>query len=121
MDFPMNAPHEHFAALYDANPTAFDYDLDESAGNLPPTFWKHPVYQAKKQQAYPVGYFSDAVPHTKKDSFIVFYWSCLLGDTKRHMICSVRKADLCKCGCKGFCTLGAILRMIAWSFNALAS
>ena len=39
---------------------------------------------------------------------------------KRHLICSLRKSDLCRCGCRGLCTLGEIQRIIAWSFNCIA-
>ena len=66
----------------------------------------------------PAGFFSDAVPHTKKDSFIAFYWGTMLTPT-RHLICVLRKSDLCKCGCKGFCTLGAVQRVIVWSFGQM--
>ncbi|CAK0831430.1 unnamed protein product [Prorocentrum cordatum] len=38
----------------------------------------------------------------------------------RYLICVIRKSDLCRCGCRGFCTLGTILRVIAWAFNVLA-
>eukprot|EP00969_Alexandrium_andersonii_P161011 7115508-Alexandrium_andersonii.AAC.1 len=62
--------------------------------------------------AVPVGYFSDGAPHTKKDSFMAFYWSNVLTQ-KRHLITVLRKSDLCKCGCKGFCTTGGLLKAIA--------
>eukprot|EP00959_Pyramimonas_sp_CCMP1952_P072204 1507955-Pyramimonas_sp.AAC.1 len=39
---------------------------------------------------------------------------------KRYLICSIRKSDVCRCGCKGFCSIGNIQRTIAWSFNCLA-
>ena len=37
------------------------------------------------------------------------------------MICSLRKSDLCQCGCRGLCTLQAVMRLISWSMNCLAS
>jgi len=66
------------------------------------------------------GTFSDAVPHTKRDSFFAFYWSNIL-DGERILICALRKKDLCRCGCRGFCTLGQVMRVISWSFNCLAT
>ena len=39
---------------------------------------------------------------------------------ERFQICTIRKKDLCKCGCKGFCSFYPILRTISWSFNQLA-
>ena len=68
--FPMCLPHEEFARCYSRNPD--DYDLSKHPEvDLPPNFSRHEVVQAHKDRACPVGYFSDAVPHTKTDSFIV--------------------------------------------------
>ena len=58
-------------------------------------------------------------PHSKKDPFYQLYLSNGL-TSKRHIICSLRKSDLCNCGCKGVCALGAVLRMISWSLNIVA-
>ena len=116
--FPMNLPHEEFARQHASNPTDFQIANQEDP-QVPPTYFEHPVYKEKGAQACPVGYFSDAVPHTKRDSFFALYWSnCLTGT--RYLICSVRKKDICQCGCKGQCTMGAILRVVSWSFRCLA-
>lgn len=37
------------------------------------------------------------------------------------MICVIRKVDLCQCGCRGQCTFDAIMKVIAWSMNVLAT
>eukprot|EP00959_Pyramimonas_sp_CCMP1952_P224457 4693416-Pyramimonas_sp.AAC.1 len=37
------------------------------------------------------------------------------------LIASIRKSDTCRCGCKGFCTCGQLLRVLVWSFNVMAS
>ena len=116
MDFPMHLPHEAFAAAYTLDPTRFAMGAVDPE-QLPPSYWKHPLVD---YNPVPLGFFSDAVPHSHKDSFIAYYWSELISG-KRHLICSLRKSDMCTCGCKGLCTLGEIQRAIAWSFNVLAT
>ena len=119
VDFPLDLPYERFASEYEKDPKAFQVD-QYSDPQLPPLYFDHEVYKAKGSKACPVGYFPDAVPHTKKVSFFAFYWSNTLSGT-RYLICTLRKSDLCKCGCKGFCTLGVVLEIIAWAFGILAS
>lgn len=114
----MDLPHESFARAVAKEPDSFSVrKFDPSM--YPPRYREHAVVKAKGDLAVPVGYFSDGVPHTKKDSFIAHYWSNTLTG-QRYMICSIRKSDLCRCGCKGFCTIGRLQRIIAWSFNVLA-
>ena len=119
-DFPMALPHEAFPREFALDPDAYDPVIGQEKGRLSDSFFKHEVYLQKQAKACPVGYFSDAVPHTNRDSFIAFYWSSIISG-KRHLICSLRKQDLCQCGCKGYCTLHLVMRVIAWSFNCLAS
>ena len=117
VSFPMNLPHECFEWAVAASPQSHDVHRFSSA-DLPPQYWTHPVTLAGKKPT-PVGYYSDGVPHTKSDSFWNFYWDNML-TCKRHLICTVRKSDCCKCGCKNMCTLGRIQKIIAWSFNVMA-
>ena len=117
-EFPMNLPHDDFARQYKEAPDEFNIALHADT-RVPPGYSRHPVVHAKGALACPVGLFSDGVPHTKRDSFIAWYWSNLLS-TKRTLICAVRKQDLCDCSCRGLCTIGAIQRVLAWSFNLLA-
>ena len=117
--FPICLPHEEFASLYKLSPSDFHVEECEDVFDLPPQYYTHEVYQEHQHMACPIGYFSDAVPHTNRDSFFAYYWSNSLTG-KRHLICSVRKKDVCQCGCKGHCTMGGLLRVIAWSFAVLA-
>ncbi len=97
--FPFHLPHDIFAAEFERNPASFDfnnYDIDR----LPPRFFNNPVTVEHGPKVTPLGYFSDAVPFTKSDSFISYYMSNVLTG-ERFMICSLRKSDVCKCSCAG--------------------
>eukprot|EP00959_Pyramimonas_sp_CCMP1952_P243250 5084637-Pyramimonas_sp.AAC.1 len=115
----MNLPFDQFAESYRQDPSAWNPDNFE-ANDIPPTFLSHPVALANPKKAVPLGYFSDGFPITKKDGCIAHYWSNSLTGV-RYLICVIRKSDLCRCGCKGFCTHGTILRVIAWAFNVFAT
>ena len=65
LPFPVNLPHEHFAWLYEQDPS--DFLVESADGDLPDTYWNHPVQRRAKSKAVPLGFFSDGVPHTKKD------------------------------------------------------
>ena len=86
--FPMALPHEEFARLYPSSPGDYDVMAVEQ-WDLPLTYMEHQVYMDKGSLAVPLGYFSDAVPHTNRDSFIAYYWSNTLTG-ERHLICSLR-------------------------------
>ena len=118
VDFPVNLAHEQFAHSYLLDPSSFDITTMPEA-ERPPTYMRHDVRKKNGDKAWPMGYFSDYVPHTKRDSFLVFYFSNLITGI-RYLMCVLRKSDLCRCGCKGFCTLGAVLRIVAWSLNQVA-
>jgi hypothetical protein len=77
-DFPLFLPHEAFAKYASEKPEEFTVALFDPS-MLPPTYHQHPVTQAKGQLSVPIGYFSDAVPHTKSDSFC-----CLLLEQHFH-------------------------------------
>ena len=124
-EFPVRLIHESFAAEYAARPATLDVRALSQGDfeQLPPTYHNHPVTRAKGKYSSPLGYFSDAIPHTKKDSFFVFFWTSLVEGpaATRHLTCTLRMSDLCQCGCRGQCTFRAVSKIIVWSFNALAS
>ena len=76
VDSPMSLSHEVFSKAFARDRAAFDISLHDGS-LLSPLFLNHVVYQEKGQKACPVGYFSDAVPHTNRDSFFAFYMSRL--------------------------------------------
>lgn len=88
---------------------------------LPATYVSHPVTEDKGLLSCPITLYSDGVPYSKGDTFICYYWSTHCDPHTRHLICIIKKSDLCDCGCNGWCTTGAIQRILAWSFKCLSS
>jgi hypothetical protein len=54
-------------------------------------------------------------------SILVIYW-CPVQDVKdikcRRLFTAIHKSSLCRCGCRGACTVDAMLAILAWSFEA---
>ncbi|CAK0813746.1 unnamed protein product, partial [Prorocentrum cordatum] len=72
--FPINLPHEYFASAAAARPEHWNPD-GYDAENIPEALYQHPVYTTHGRKAVPLGYYSDGVPFTKKDTFICIYMS----------------------------------------------
>ena len=117
--FPFVLPHIIFRNCYIREPLLFD-QLNLDHCDVPPSWWDHPVFKSHGGDAFPVALYSDGVPHSKSDGFVCWYFS-LVNSKQRHLVCTLRKSDVCRCGCKGNCSFGSIQRVIAWSMNQLAS
>ena len=53
------------------------------------------------------------------DTFIGFTLRNLITG-KRHLVCLLRKSELCRCGCRGWCTVYPVMEFLAWGVRALA-
>ena len=87
--------------------------LGEAVANrqLPQSYFDHEAVRATPAgdpPCMPIGMFVDGVPFQKKDGVIGF-WIYTLITGVRHLAIVVRKSELCRCGCKGWCTMWIIL------------
>ena len=89
-------------------------------GELPPAYHDHAVVRRfPPATVLPLSLYLDGTPYSKKDSVLgVFVCNILSG--ARHLICILRKANICRCGCRGWCSLWPIMAMLHWSFAQLA-
>ncbi len=94
-------------------------DTDE----LPPRYWNHPVtIEAKRagEIVFPAAIYMDGLPYSQVDGVIAITVINLA--TNKRFVCVVfRKRHLCKCGCKGCCSLYALHRFVAWRIEALGT
>ena len=85
----------------------------------PPMYTDHPVYRASDGRALLVAAYLDGVPFTKHDTVLgVFVY--FMHTQTRHLVAIMRKSLLCACGCRGWCSLYELFRLLHWSFAALA-
>ena len=123
-------PHESLnAEIAKSREGGADIMVSLQASDWEPAYRMHPtVVEAQlkgRQLPYPVAFYIDGVNFTKQiapgrqDSLICFVMYNLVTN-KRHLICSVRKSRLCKCGCSGWDSLFPIFKMLSWSCKAMA-
>ena len=100
----------------------FDDDLAHAISHrtMPPSYFNHTVVSGTTDRVAPIAMYVDGVQFQKTDS-VLGLWVHNLIIKKRHLICSLKKSHMCKCGCKGWCTLYAVFNFFRWSFSAAAS
>ena len=130
VETPMNLPIDML--LHDLDPDDTDDCSDMSTPlcndiasaddsmEWEPAYNDHPVVQACRANGVhssrirPVAIYMDAAIYTKRDSFEGI-WINDLRTGKRHLLACVRKDDLCKCGCRGYCSIFILHWVIAWN------
>eukprot|EP00969_Alexandrium_andersonii_P121853 5387748-Alexandrium_andersonii.AAC.1 len=40
---------------------------------------------------------------------------------RRHLCAVLRKSEMCKCGCRGWCSVFSVFLMIRWAFESMGS
>ena len=92
-----------------------------AAGQWPRVYYEHRVVSRAPGDSivWPVGLYVDGVPFQKRDGLIAFYVFSLHTGT-RHLCATLRKSQLCRCGCLGWCSIWEVMSFLDWSFTALA-
>ena len=86
---------------------------------LPNSYYQHPVSQASSFSALPIILYVDGVPTTKNEGALGF-WCYNAISFRRHLVCVLRKSRLCRCACKGWCSVFQVFAWLRWSFLTLA-
>ena len=109
-----------------ATPTLHEnLDTWHESGCMPPGYHTSPVVQEHGKTVFPVAIFIDGVPFAKRDSAIGIWCHNMVsqdegGRGKRHLCVVVRKAELCRCGCRGgWCTLFPLFLYINQCITAM--
>jgi hypothetical protein len=91
-----------------------------SSTSWPPLYYNNPIVKQSETPVVPLALYLDGVPSTKRDGILGF-WLYSLVTFKRHLICVLRKSQLCRCGCKGWCSLHAVWAFLIWSLRAMSA
>ena len=91
------------------------------ADTLPRTYHTHPIVldRSEGEAVYPYAIYIDGVGYARTDTCIGFWFICLLTG-RRWLLVVLRKADICKCGCRGWCSFFIVFKMLSWCIAALA-
>jgi hypothetical protein len=120
-DMPMQAPHEIVEAELAKEPTLLS-DIAEKVKNTEwcDAYMNHPVVKecrAIGKPVVPLCLYVDGVPFVKKDGVIGFKVYPLLSG-RRYLVAALRRSELCRCGCKGWCTIVQVWQFLRWSLEA---
>ena len=96
---------------------------------LPPCYHSNPVVQKARDNGDPLPQplilFLDGVRYTamlagRSDS-VLGIWVRSWATGKRHLCAALRVSNMCRCGCKGWCTIYPVLSACAFSFMNMAT
>ena len=117
VEHPVQAPHDVLCQEIAEDPSILDKAKDI---DWPPSFYDNEVYKNNKDKpVVPYCLYVDGVRTTVRDGVIGF-WTYSLVTMKRFLVTLIRKSELCRCGCRGWCSLWPVFKMISWSFNAFS-
>ena len=89
--------------------------------NAPPAYKQHPVVvRSLPRRAIPVSIYLDGVVYNSRSDTVLGFFLVNEVSQERHLLCCLRKADQCRCGCGGWCTVWSIFAFIHWSLRALS-
>ena len=72
-------------------------------GDLPQSYFKHPIVEGASEPILPLSLFIDGVPYSQNDSVIGF-WVQNEITKDRYLVAALRKHLACGCGCRGWCS-----------------
>ena len=90
-----------------------------------PAYRSHPrvkeALRSGKRRPLPLSFYCDGVAFIQsasgRNESVCGYWLENIVTKKRHFITSVKSADACQCGCRGWCTTRPILSNVCWQLE----
>ena len=90
------------------------------SGHLPATYHSNPVVRQKSASTQPLGLYLDYVAFAKTDKALGFFF--VQYSEREELLCAVlRRSQLCRCGCRGWCTYFQIFVFFPYCIAALAA
>ena len=115
-------PHEALATEMEDPAAQAQLRTMVAQGNLPRRYFDHHIvarHGTPETPVLPLSMFIDGVPYSINDS-VVGIWVQNIATGTRHLCAVLRKRHMCRCGCKGTCTMWPVMSFLAWSFRSLA-
>ena len=99
----------------------WDRTLAAYVRHLPPIYSEHVVVKRNPgRPVIPLAFYLDGVRFGVRQSTLGV-WLVNLVTNRRHLVCSLKKSLLCRCGCAGWDTLWTIFAFVHWCFKALTA
>ena len=122
---PMNPIHEAIAREVSMQPSIVD---EVQRTSWPQAYWDHVVVQRARARGsplpLPIGIYLDGVrfsaPLAGRSEATLGIWVFNCITFRRHYVIGLRTLDLCKCGCRGWCSIYPVLLAMSWSLQSLS-
>ena len=118
---PMRLPHQALQEELNVDGEDLNEALQEATrtSELPVHYIQHPAVRAAGPGLiHPATLYLDGVPYSRRDT-VLGVWVQLMYSQKRHLCFSIRKSELCGCGCRGQCSLGPMFDALAWDLETM--
>ena len=69
---------------------------------------------------FPLSLYIDGVPVTRRDGLLILTVTNL-ATSRSWLLAAVKKSAMCKCGCRGWCSLWSIMNWVHWCLESLAT
>ena len=124
VNLPMQLPHEVLSREIENDPSILRKLEEKMEGSDWVTAYKdHKVvkdWASRGKKPLPCCIYLDGVAVTRREG-VLGVWMYNEISERRHLLAVIRKSSLCKCGCRGQCSLYCILKTIHWSIACLSS
>ena len=123
-DLHVMPPHEVLATAHDGERASMVKELDKALkdGQLPPCYTNHPVVQKASagEVVLPLALFLDGVRYGRRGAILGITVQTIFPGSRKYLTVALRKKLACTCGCRKWCTLYPIFKMLHWSLTALS-
>ena len=119
----MVAAHEVLAEEVAQNPDLHcKLKTMQDEDKLPPMYYNSPVVEKQGKKTFPVAIYLDGIAFAKRDGVLGIFMYNMAGgpNCRRHLIAALRKSQMCRCGCRNYCTLFHAFLYIKWCIEAMA-
>jgi len=106
LDFVVRPAHESIAMESTSDVALRTWQDKHDEHEWIPAYERHPLLQAMphrmRRTALPFAIYMDMTPYNEVDSVLAITFVNIVTGM-RHLICTLRKLDMCACGCRGWC------------------
>ena len=117
---PMRLPHEVIHRELQDDPSILPRLTHAiESRQFPPSYFDHVVVRESPSPVLPLVLYMDGVKvHNRSNLFQISLYNVIT--ERRHLLVALRKEHLCRCSCRGRCTMHAMFATIKWSLERLA-
>ena len=122
IEVPVLPPHEVLhEELGNARDVEMSFRQSVREGKMPTSYTQHRIVMRARdgETVWPLAVYLDGVPFQKRDGLLAIYVFCLPTGV-RHLCAVIRKSEMCRCGCLGWCSIWELMSFLKWSLAASA-